>query len=355
MVRSKKNSALLFFVSTFLFQLSSTVAKTNLLSEDLFSEENIAIIQSIIDNTINQKYEKAFQLCHELQKLYPTHPAGYFFEATTLQAEMLDFENYDQNKRLFRLTKQAEELCKSHLRSDPQNSWHYFFLGGAFGCDAYFLSREQKYLKAFSDGLHSIQSLETAVALDSSNYDAYLGIGAYKYYRSKLSKFLSWLPFVRDEKESGIQMIELAIEKGRFSKAAAMNTLIWIYIDEEKYTQAEKLTHRALEKYPESRFFLWGKATAASKQKNWRQAEIVYQQILQSYATEDKRSFYNELVCHASLAKIYANLAMGALACEHAQKALTIKIPKSVQKKAQKYRKMAEQILKQNGQFTEMP
>jgi tetratricopeptide (TPR) repeat protein len=355
MERSKKIPALRFLLFTFLFQLYPAGAKTSLPSEDLFSEENIARIQNIIDHTINQKYEKAFQLCQELQQQYPTHPAGYFFEAATLQAEMLDFENNDQRDRFFRLTAQVADLCKAGLRNDPQNGWLYFFLGGALGYDAYFFGREQKYLKAFSDGWNSIQALETAVALDSSNYDAYLGIGTYKYYRSKLSKFLNWLPFVRDEKETGIELIELAIEKGKFSSAAAMNALIWIYIGEEKYAQADEWIEKALGKYPESRFFLWGKATVAMKQKRWSQAEIVYQQILQSYATAGKRSFYNELVCHASLAEIYAHRKMRVLACEHAQKALAIKIQKPVQKKVRKYRKSAEKILKQHDRFGEMP
>ncbi|MFQ5632457.1 MAG: tetratricopeptide repeat protein, partial [bacterium] len=298
---------------------------------------------------VNQEYADALQICQRLQKQYPQHPVGYFFEAATLQASMMDDENYKLKDRFFQLTAKVHKLCKAALRNDPQNSWLYFFMGGAMGYEAYFLGREQNYLKAFSDGWNSIQSLETAIALDAENYDAYLGIGAYKYYRSKLSKYLNWLPFVRDERKTGIEMIERAIEKGKFSKAAAMNALIWIHIGEKNYPQADALIDEALARYPNSRFFLWGKATSATEQKNWRRAEIVYKKILQSYAREGKRSSYNKLLCHTRLAEIYAKRNNSELASKHAQKALTIKINKSMRKKARKHQKLAEQILKQNS------
>lgn len=313
----------------------------------------IAEISTLIDATIRQDYQRAFAICEQLQTRYPAHPLGYFFEAATLQARMLDYEEYAEKERFFKLTAKVREMSKQALRDDPKNSWYHFFIGGALGYEAYFLGREHHYLKAFSEGWNSIQSLETAIALDTSNYDAYLGIGTYRYYRSKLSKYLSWLPFVGDEKEAGIRMIRQAIDHGKFSRAAAMNGLIWIYIDEEKFRQADELIETALAEYPTSRFFLWAKATSASEQKKWHQAEQVYFDILKSYRAEGVRSHYNELLCHARLAQIYDHLRKAELAQTHAKTALQIEIAKSLRKRAQKFQTMAEQIIKQHEEQTE--
>ena len=312
-------------------------------------------IQSVIDATIRQEYELAFDICSQLQSHYPEHPVGYFFEAATLQARMLDYEDYSEKDRFFALTAKVHEMSKKALKSDPQNGWYYFFIGGALGYQAYFLGREQHYLKAFNEGWNSIQSLESTIELDENNFDAYLGIGTYRYYRSKLSKYLSWLPFVGDEKQAGIDMIRQAIEKGKFSHAAAMNALIWIYIGEERYGDAEALIEAALADYPNSRFFLWGKATAASEQEKWQDAEQVYLNILQSYKDEGKRSYYNELLCNARLAQIYTHSGKTELAQNHAKAALQVKIEKSLRKRAQKFQKMAEKIIKEHEEQTELP
>ena len=116
------------------------------------TETKIAEIQQIIDLTIAQDYDRAFAMCKELQRLFPAHPMGFFFEAATLQAQMLDYENYQARKRFFALTDKIRRLGQEALHNDSKNSWLYFHNGSSLGYQAYFLGREHHYWPAFREG-----------------------------------------------------------------------------------------------------------------------------------------------------------------------------------------------------------
>ncbi len=313
-------------------------------------------MQQIIDDSVLQKYEEAQHLCREIEEKYPNNPAGYFFRAAVLQSKMMDYENYDDLDKFFRLTKRAIRLSRKDIRKNSRNSWPYFFLGASLAYKAFYHFREKDFLQAFRDGWNSIKTLELALERDPSNYDIYLGIGAFKYYRSKYSRYLKALPFVKDERELGIQMIRQTIEHGKFAYSAALNALIWIYIEEGRYAEAEQLVYQALSKYPGSRFFLWGKAAVEYKQKKWAIAAAAYQKILASYQKpNDGGSDYNEMVCYTMLADIYQKTHQYEKASLFAQKALQIKLEKPLQKKAKVYWEKAEQILESNQEVGGAP
>ena len=303
-------------------------------------------IARIIDNTVMQRYTRAESLCVVLQQRYPQHPAGYFLHAATLQSKMLDYENYAGEKEFFALTKKVIELAKRDIRKQQKNAWPYFFLGGALGYNAFLQARDGSYWTAFQNGVKTIQALQAVIDLDPQNYDAYLGIGSFKYYRSKFSNFLKFIPILKDERKQGIVMIRQAIEHGRFSRPAALNGLIWIYIEEKNYSEAEQLSEMALQNYPGSRFFLWGKATLAYKQRRWPAAEAAFSEILQSYVSEGNASPYNRMVCHTALAEISYQQDFPEKAEQHARQALAIEVDKKLRKRAKKHRKHAEKILK---------
>lgn len=335
----------LSLLSILLLTTGLTVSVAAVPANDFLSHATTAAVQNIIDLTIRQQYDRALQRCRKLQAELPQHPVGYFFEAATLQAMMLDYEADAFRERFLELTAQVQRLCKKALQEQPENSWLYFFYGGALGYEAYLRGREQEYLTAFREGWESIQYLERAVQLDSTNFDARLGIGVYKYYRSKLGKFLAWLPFVHNERREGIRLIELARRRGTFSKAAATNALIWIFISEKEFERAQALIDSSRAHYPDSRFFMWSQATVALRTERFHVACEIFERIIASYAAEGVRSAYNELVCHSRLAELYAELENQHKAAEHARQALALEIPRSYRKKAGEYRKRAENVL----------
>jgi tetratricopeptide (TPR) repeat protein len=265
-----------------------------------------SLIQMSIFQAICQHYDSALGLTEKVIKLTPREPIGYFFRAAILQARILDYEDYDGDEdAFFAATGMCRKLAQTKLREHRDEAWAHFFFGSALGYEAFLIGKKKKYFEAFRYGWQSIQHLEAALKIDPQLYDAYLGIGTYKYYRSKMSRSFSWLPFIRDERETGIQMIRQALAKGRYSRPAAINGLSWILMDENRPAEALALTDSALAMYPSSRFFLWSAGEAAGRVGRHEQAAAHYRIILESLQLENHLSPYLELVGRTRLAKVY--------------------------------------------------
>jgi tetratricopeptide (TPR) repeat protein len=90
--------------------------------------------------------------------------------------------------------------------------------------------------------------------MDSTYYDAYLGLGIYHYLADILPRFVKILSFVlgvEGDKEKGIREIKLAAEKGIYTKTEAMFFLGAIYTyRERRYEEAISIFNELLENYP---------------------------------------------------------------------------------------------------------
>ncbi len=314
------------------------------LPQSYFSDEMITRANEIIELATLQQHDQALAKAIAFEKAFPDHPAGYFFHAAALQSKMLDFEKYTETEQYFKLTRKVLKLCARDIRTYPDDPWPYFFAGGAYGYDAFMHGRLNNLYKAFQNGWNSIRALENCLKADSTNYDAYLGIGTYKYYRSAMSKTLSWLPFVKDERELGIRMIKRAIARGRLSKSAAMNGLMWIMLHEKRYDEAMSLADSALQVFPGSRYFLWGKASIAFKQEKWALADSLYRHILSTYPDDDA-SPYNTMECRTNLADIALRQGRYEQAIALAETAIRTKVSKIVRKRGNEVRERAKQII----------
>jgi len=287
-----------------------------------------SLVRQVINRTIAQKYGEALVLADSVARLAPEEPAGYFFRAAVLQARMLDYGGLEDEKTFFNATGTCRKLAQKKLRQNIKDAWAHFFLGSALGYEAFFLGKKKRYFEAFRTGWQCIQHLEAALKHDPQLYDAYLGIGTYKYYRSKMSKNFTWLPFVDDERAEGIRMVRQAIANGRYSRSAAINGLSWILMDENRSKEALVLVDSALTLYPGSRFFLWAAAAAAYRVERYDQAAVCYGQILQSLQNENALSPYIELVCRTRLARAYQAVNKKEPACEELQRIDALELSK---------------------------
>ena len=300
-----------------------------------------SLVQQAISLAIEQKYDKALGRADSVVKLAPEEPIGYFFQAAVLQARMLDYGMLDDEKAFFSATGISRKLAEKKLRQNVKDAWAHFFLGSALGYEAFFLGKKKRYFEAFRTGWQSIQHLEAALKHDPELYDAYLGIGTYKYYRSKMSKSLAWLPFVDDERAEGIRMIRQAMANGRYSRSAAINGLSWVLMDEERSQEALALVDSALAIYPDSRFFLWAAAAAAYRVERYDQAAAYYSQILRSLQDENVLSPYIELVCRTRLARTYQVANKMENACQELQRIDAIELSKDDRSRGEAFLKEA--------------
>ncbi len=302
--------------------------------------------------SIEQSYPEAISIFAKMQDEMAANPVGYFFHAAVLQTQMMDYEIYDKETEFLTLVKKSIQLSKNLIRNPEKDPWAYFFLGGGYGYLAFYQGKQNKLIEAFKTGRNSIKVLEKALENDSSLYDLNFGLGTYKYYRSKLSRYFSWLPFVGDERAKGIAMIKTAMQKSRYSRYSAISGLCWICIEEENYEEGFEIIKQALEKFPESRIFLWCAAKTAQKLELWYKAAGYYEKILISLKKENVLSPYNEIICRVNLYGIYSKLERVQQTEEQCQKILAIHLNKADQKRLAKNFKTTQKSCRQFSKET---
>ncbi|MCI0512308.1 tetratricopeptide repeat protein [candidate division KSB1 bacterium] len=270
----------------------------NLNAKDLDS-----LLQLSIHYTIAQDYHTAERLGAQMVQQYPQHPAGYLFFAATLQAKMMDFETTQGETAFFANLDSTVRLAELQLRGQPRAAWAHFYLGSAFCYRAFYEGKRENYFTAYRLVTRGMTALRQALALDSTLADVDLGLGSFLFWKSQKMRRLTWLPFIEDERELGIALIQRSLEKGRFSRYAAMNSLAWIYIELQRYSEAIDLAQMGLQDYPSSRYFLWILAEASFRQGDFHAARAAYQKIVQSVVAAEFNNHYNEVIGHYKLAE----------------------------------------------------
>jgi tetratricopeptide (TPR) repeat protein len=115
-----------------------------------------------------------------------------------------------------------------HAVDKKDDAEAYVCLGAAYGLRGRLEAARKHWLRAYRDGRKSYKNEQRALELDPTLADAYLGLGAFDYYASRLSHFIQHFIFVKNpDKEQGLAELEKATH-GKFSPVAAKLLLVGI-------------------------------------------------------------------------------------------------------------------------------
>lgn len=267
-------------------------------------------IEECIEYTIHTRFDQAIEVVNNQLLLDPQNYRAYFYLAATLSSKMTHFEN-DVDKQNFKSAIDSTiDIIESKLDSmtdiEPKPHVDYlFYLGSAYGYLAFFQGRTGSYFPALSNGLESNSLLNLAVVIDSTLYDAYLGIGIFKYWRYSKLKFISWLPFIPDERDMGIEYIKKTIAYGSKSKYMAMHQLVYILCDYGYPEDAIPYAEQIVKKYPDSQFMWWAASRAYDKSDDFENAIFAYNRLNSIISTDPNPNPNHLYKCHLKLVEIY--------------------------------------------------
>lgn len=317
-----------------IFIILSTVLFGYLLSEAAEQEEIFdALIMKSIESCIDHNYAEAESAAVELIRFFPESPAGYFYRAGVISSIMLDYEECVREKDFFRYIKQAEAMAKSSSEADPDDPWNHFYLGGARGYIAFHHIRNDNLFPAFIKGLKAIKEMKRTIELDTTLYDAYLGLGNYLYWISSRTEFLKWTPFISDRREEGIELMYLAMEKGKYSRETAASSLAWVLIHAKRFEEALEVVKEPLERHPDSRFFLFANARTLFEIGRYEESIKLYEKLLNSVRQAPLNNHFNEIGILVKLAMNYAKLRQFEIAYDYCQEGLNIPISKDMRER----------------------
>ncbi len=208
------------------------------------------LIYTAIEDYHSGRLDESLEKFRKIQKMLPNHPAGYVYEAGALNFIMSDMRNYKWSDEFNDLIEKSIDLAKEMIDEDPKSPWGYFYLGAAYGFRGVNEADREKWFKAFVDGNLGYIQFKKVEEIDPSIKDIYYGLGTYHYWRGEKAKVFKWLPFFPNEKELGLEQLQIAINEGRYTKVEGESSLLRILVNEGKYEEAIDLANKIIKDYP---------------------------------------------------------------------------------------------------------
>lgn len=311
-----------------------------------FTQNSKELILQGIDATLGDNFAQAENCFSQIIKNAPQEPEGYFFLAAVLQVKMMDEEDYYEEKRFYQNIHEGIDLSEEKIKANPQDAWAYLFLGNSYGYLAVYEGKRGKLWSALKDGLRAKSNLKKAIEFDSTLYDAYLGLGSYYYWSSVVTKNFQWLPFFGDKRKEGIDLLKIAATKSIFSKEAAINALIWVYINEGWYPLAIMHSKDMYEKYSQGKLFLWPYAFAQYKACDWQGAYLSYSQLLEKIEKIQPKNYYNLIECRTKMANTLFNLGKIEECIMECEKTLSYPLDEKIKERQKDNLELAKNLKK---------
>jgi len=248
----------------------------------------------------NLDYAKARESFSEIERLYPQHPAGSQFLASSLwietmhktrrlQSSLFNSKSFYANGEekvdpkvidQFRtLTRAAKKLSEARLKQFPQDTEALYFLGCTEGLKASFEEAvERRHFAALKDGSDAVDHHREILKIDPNFRDAEITIGLYEYVVGSLplpAKLIAGVTGAHGSKKKGIAKVEGVARGGRMARDQAKTLLIVLYNREKRFGDAAAVAQELAAKYPRNYIYRLEAADALVSQSEWNKTHNV--------------------------------------------------------------------------------
>ena len=308
-----------------LYKLLILLFSCNFIYAQNYSDKSVdSLLLQGIEKLISQEYNESSRIFNDLDKLRPEIPLGKIYLAGVEISRAFDLGLQYPYDHVDSLLTESSRIVKQLLKKDDGNIWFIYFAGLTQGFKAYFSALNGEYLNAFMDGYKALKYFDDCLILNEDFVEAKVAIGTYLYWRSAKTDGLNWLPFFSDEKSAGINLLEEASTKARYNKYMAAYSLIWIYINEERYDEAIKIGEKYLIKYPQSRLFKLSVAKAYKFTDKLKSISI-YKEVLKSYKSLPNNNYFQEIMLNYQIAQLYFDIKEYKKTAAHCESILSLK------------------------------
>ncbi len=270
------------------------------------------------------RYDSAKAVFMRLEKYHPKNPFGPLYLAAVEIVKGFDWGvPFNRNYILGKLER-AEDLTDDLLDADSKNVWSNYAAAMVYAFEAYYDFIQEDWFGVFNTGTDALKYFEKCSKLDRKFYEAGSAMAIFDYWKSSKTKDLSWLPFVEDNSEQAIKILERNRKHYSYNDFLLANSLAWIYIDKKQYAKASALCDDVLRKAPGNRIIKWTKARAL-EETNRKGAIAVYRQILSTFPVSSNYYYFNIVTLKHKMAMNYEKLKMYKEALALCEEILAIK------------------------------
>lgn len=253
---------------------------------------------------LNQDYASADSIFKILEMEFKNLPVGNIYYAANSIAKSLDYGTEFEHDFIISNLEHAVKLSEILLDENENNLWNNYYMALSKGYLAYYLALEEEYIDAFSEGYFSISFFNRCSEINPEFYESKIAAGSLLYWKSEKA---NWIPFVKDDKQTGINILEEVIKHKTYNYYIAVNSLLWIYINEKDFNKAIEIANLVLNEYPGNRYFQWGLARAFEEIDKHKAIKI-YSGILKSLNSINRLNFFNEITLKHKIAMLYERI-----------------------------------------------
>lgn len=318
-------------------------------SEPYIDSVRADVYRHIQDLIHDEKYDSADVIIDSIIAADPTNPGCRLFRATNMVTRMIEREQNLYGDRFTALLDSIVELSESQMDSASPNkkSWLHFFIGHTYAYRSIYEARFGSFIGAVKTGMKADQYYEDGLEFDSTNYDLYLGIGLYHYWKSVKAGILKFFRIIKDEKDKGIEELYLCQRRGRLFSEAARSSLIWVWQNEGDYDSTLSISRQFLDRFPDGKTYMWPIAQAYYRQKKFYQSQEMYEKIRERLEP-DPGNYFNIIQCDYMIVQCYLRMHDQGKAAEVARRLDKYEsyIPKSVEKRQRNALKLLRRMRK---------
>ncbi len=263
------------------------------------------LLMKTIEYTYRDSFTAAQTALDSILIITPDYWPAYVFKVGVLYGELSDDENDRQLDRFYSLIDTAGYGLDNYIAENPEDKWAYYFKGVTMGYRALYEGQNGSWLKAVIKGLEAGKQYSKAIELDSTFYEAYLGLGNLNYWRSAKMGLIRSLPFISDKREEGIYQVQLARDSSRYSSLPAATSLAMIYLDKKDYKKSLDILNNLMSKGYRGRQVLWPKGMAAFKIGHSEGVIASFKSIKKGLERKGNQNYYNIGLCNYYLGIAY--------------------------------------------------
>jgi len=241
--RSRRRVAALFWIKALTLLVMGAVllgrggSKLNASQQaDLTQEQEIAAGRRGMKLLMDGEIDEAIQVFRHIEQADSDSPLGYVLEADSnwwkiylTEANLIDpdvFEALSEaitpyDTEFHRLNKLAIQKAEAQIRSHSDEARARLYEGLADALQARLEALRDHALGTARAGKKMRSLSLTALKLNPTLYDAYLGLGIYNYFEATLPGYVRMLRFLirlpGGNRETGLQQLKTAAEKGELT------------------------------------------------------------------------------------------------------------------------------------------
>jgi len=260
----------------------------------LFAQQALnRAIKRGLDLEYNFKWKQAEDVFQSIIEKYPNDPRGYHYQASIYLWRYLS--NIDKHD-LYKFTAYSDttiEKAQKILEKQSNNEKILYTLGADYSFRTIAFTKAEKFLDAIWSSKKSESYLSETLKVDSTFYDAYLGLGLYNFAVAQIPSAFRWafsLAGIKGDKEVGLKYIEIAAQHGDYTKVEAQYFLSQILSDFLlDYPKSAFYLENLVDRYPGNSLFNYSLAVLQIKRRNLADAKKILTKIIKGKDTTFKQ------------------------------------------------------------------